>query len=456
MADAIKLDRFIRMKKTDTTFDVAIIGAGASGLACARALVDQNLKVVIIEGRSRIGGRVYTERDSTMGHAVELGAEFMHGLPPQTLTRINNLGLPFYDTNENHFMLKGKGANAKLTLVGNFWEKLEKAMKALRTEPSKDRSFKDFVESKKSLDAETRRLLIAFVEGFHGADTELISEVGLGLSQQADEEDLNGAQNFRFIHGYDRLLTGFVSSVPEEKLLMKLSTTVKTVYWNSKGVELECESATGEVLPPVRAKKCVITVPIGVLKSSDKKSSIKFEPEVPGLKKSLDAIEMGHALRLVLRFRTRFWEKLTKEPIGYLHAGPEFDFLTWWSFNPLRIPLLTAWQGGPRAEKLAYLAEEDRVSVALTTLSKITGVKMSDLQQELQAWHSHNWTTDPYSLGAYSYIRVGGVTGAKNFSRPFASNLFFAGEATDSTEARGTVNGAIDSGLKVAKLILKQ
>lgn len=441
------------MGTSQTQYDVAVIGAGAAGLACARALADENKKVIVLEGRNRIGGRILTHREATHGHAIELGAEFMHGKSPEMLKRILNLGLPFYDCSENHFFLQGKN----LKLVGTFWEKMEKAMKSTSKDPSKDRSFAEFVNSKKTMDSETRRLLIAFVEGFHGADTTLASEVGIGMAEPSGDESLNGASNFKFIHGYDRLLLGFTQGISEEKFLIKLNTTAKKISWNSKSVSIECETAAGEAAPTIHAKTCVVSVPISILKSSpEKKASIKFEPEVPGLAKVLSGLEMGYAIRIVFFFRTRFWEDLTEKPIGFLHAGPEFSFPTWWTANPVRVPMMTAWQGGPKAHQLDTLKEEDRVNAALQTLSKLTGFKLSKIEDEVQSWHMHNWTDDPYSLGAYSYVKVGGVRGAKKFAKPLTSNLFFAGEATDSTANRGTVGGAIDSGLKVARQILNQ
>lgn len=42
------------MEKVDTI----IIGAGLSGIACAARLVAQNKSVVVLEARSRIGGRI--------------------------------------------------------------------------------------------------------------------------------------------------------------------------------------------------------------------------------------------------------------------------------------------------------------------------------------------------------------------------------------------------------------
>jgi monoamine oxidase len=66
----------------------------------------------------------------------------------------------------------------------------------------------------------------------------------------------------------------------------------------------------------------------------------------------------------------------------------------------------------------------------------------------------HDWSRDPYALGAYSYIGVGGVDAPKQLARPVEHTLFFAGEATDS-ENSGTVEGAITSGQRAAKQCLK-
>lgn len=61
--------------KPKEIFDCIVVGAGAAGLACARKLLDHGKKVLIVEGRSRIGGRTYTVRDSQLEYPIELGAE---------------------------------------------------------------------------------------------------------------------------------------------------------------------------------------------------------------------------------------------------------------------------------------------------------------------------------------------------------------------------------------------
>ena len=66
-------------------YDVLVLGAGIAGLAAARSLADAGQRVALIEARDRIGGRIFTDRitrNSGEPVSIELGAEFIHGLPP--------------------------------------------------------------------------------------------------------------------------------------------------------------------------------------------------------------------------------------------------------------------------------------------------------------------------------------------------------------------------------------
>ncbi|MEP6767678.1 MAG: FAD-dependent oxidoreductase [Acidobacteriota bacterium] len=67
----------------------------------------------------------------------------------------------------------------------------------------------------------------------------------------------------------------------------------------------------------------------------------------------------------------------------------------------------------------------------------------------LEAFRVHDWQGDPFSRGAYSYVRPGGVGAREALGRPVAGTLFFAGEATD-TDQNGTVAGALTSGQRAA------
>src|SRR5262245_48373748 len=58
-------------------YDVAVIGAGAAGLAAARTLVDRGREVIVLEARQRIGGRAWTD-NASFGTPVDLGCGWLH------------------------------------------------------------------------------------------------------------------------------------------------------------------------------------------------------------------------------------------------------------------------------------------------------------------------------------------------------------------------------------------
>ena len=67
--------------------------------------------------------------------------------------------------------------------------------------------------------------------------------------------------------------------------------------------------------------------------------------------------------------------------------------------------------------------------------------------------HIHNWNSDPFSRGAYSFTSVDNIEMPRRLSEPVAATLFFAGEATDARGEQGTVHGAIASGKRAAREI---
>ena len=98
--------------------DILILGAGAAGLAAARELSDADLKVIVLEARDRIGGRINTHFDQ---FPIELGAEFVHGKPPETLQIVERAKLTLQEVPNPHWHLH----NGVLTKSGEFWSKVE-------------------------------------------------------------------------------------------------------------------------------------------------------------------------------------------------------------------------------------------------------------------------------------------------------------------------------------------
>jgi len=166
-------------------------------------------------------------------------------------------------------------------------------------------------------------------------------------------------------------------------------------------------------------------------------------------------------VRVTLCFRERFWQDLrgtrpsgTLRNLSFLFSRDNL-FPTWWTQMPEPVPIITGWAPAKSAENLAGMSESAIVNRALESLSCVLRVEKSSVQSQLSAAYFHDWDSDPFSCGAYSYVKVGGEGCQQVLGSPISNTLFFAGEATDTSGHNGTVHGAIASGQRAAQDILK-
>jgi len=212
------------------------------------------------------------------------------------------------------------------------------------------------------------------------------------------------------------------------------------------------------------AKKAIVTVPLSILKiPSTHAGGISFDPVLPREKlNALDKLEMGKVVRLVLRFRERFWQSLA--PLGadgrtladmtFLLTEDEW-FPTWWTTMPYQEPQITGWAPFQCAERLLGRDVAFVTQRGLQSLGRLLNVSVPELEQLLEGAYFHDWQSDPFSRGAYSYGKVGADGAQATLAKPLADSVYFAGEATASPGSNGTVHGAIASGYRVAAEILE-
>jgi len=451
--------------------DVLIIGAGAAGLAAAIELARAGLSVEILEARDRIGGRSWTIRGASTNSAIELGAEFVHGLAPEIWQPLQRQNLSVTEVEGDLWCVRA----GKLEPC-NFFGKAAKILDAMDdTHP--DESFMQFLARlfPGNDDQEAKQRATAYVSGFNAADPNDVSVQWLVRSRTADEL-IEGDRAFRIQGGYQALLDTFLTNLtkterggtgasPEQgrsipaHAKIDLSTVVREIRWKSGSVEVLTQTPNGNAT--FNASRCLITLPLGVLQSN----SVMFDAPLPESKQKAAAkLAMGKVVRVTLVFRCRFWERVGRAPSpansGKTLANMSFLFSddpvfpTWWTQMPLHSPIITGWAAAHYAERLVGMRQEQVVEKALESLSGLFGLSKSSVQHELANAYFHDWTSDPFSLGAYSYVRVGGEGCQQILAAPLEKTLFFAGEHTDISGHNGTVHGAIASGRRTAREIL--
>lgn len=455
-----------------TQFDVVVIGAGAAGLAAARALSDHGLSLALLEARDRIGGRIYTTWPAGVGLPVELGAEFVHGRPPETFAIARAARLTLYELTGDAWSLDG--GQLPLARAADDADDAGDAEDADETDAGlgtilaavgdwrgDDQSFQAFVDERfpGAEWAAARRQASGYVEGFDAARPDQVSVRWLAQTEAA-AASIDGDRQFRFVEGYDRMLSWLRDGLNPERTALYLNSVVRAIQWSPGAVDVTVHSPLGTPLDSVTARAAVVTLPLGVLTAPPEAlGAVRFSPEVTDTRAALAGLDMGHVVKVVLRFRERFWDgdspsRMQLPNLSFLFSD-DAVLPTWWTSYPLLTPTLTGWVGGPRAARLASQHTDAAiVDRALDALARVLSMRRGDLEAQLDGWHLHNWSGDPFARGAYSYVRVGGLEAPRRLGEPVAGTLFFAGEAANDEGHTGTVHGALATGLRAAREVL--
>jgi monoamine oxidase len=415
--------------------EVVIIGAGVAGLTAARELSTAGARVLVLEARDRLGGRVLTH------HApegpVELGAEFVHGAFREILGVVEEAGLRLREV--------GRGAPrqpAARRAGADFFSAMDRLL-ALASVGDADESFQHLVE-RADVEPTTKAQALRLVEGYHAADPARISVQSLIRNTAADERP-GADRQFRFADGYDRLVTAIFQRVDRRFCDVQCNVVATAVEWRRKRVRIQT-SAGAEFMAP----QAIVTVPLGVLKAG----VISFTPALNAKEPALRALEMGAVARVSLCFGSEVWETQQRFATdAFLFTGDP-PFPVWWVSSPPPFPVVTGWAAGPHARALAGVGDAERVRVALDALTVVLGIDPVLLHQGLRGGFSHDWQTDRFSRGAYSYAAVGGSDAGEELGAPLDATLFFAGEATESDGQNATVHGAMASARRVVREVL--
>ncbi|GLU04539.1 hypothetical protein SLE2022_216790 [Rubroshorea leprosula] len=477
---------------------IIVIGAGPAGLTAARHLKRQGFSVTILEARSRIGGRVYTDR-SSLSVPVDLGASIITGVEADVSTdrrpdpsslvcaqlglelTVLNSACPLYDIVTGQKVptdlddaLEAEYNNLLDDMVFLVAQKGECAMR-MSLEDGLEYALRRHRMERLGTDAQEVELsnfggrgnggqfskedilspLERRVMNWHFAHLEygcaaLLKDVSLPHWNQDDVYGGFGGAHCMIKGGYSRVVEslGEGLSIHSNHVVTNISygTQDSGADHNQHG-KVKISTSNGSEFS---GDAVLITVPLGCLKAE----TIKFSPPLPQWKQSsIQRLGFGVLNKVVLEFPEVFWD----DNVDYFGATAEETdrrgqcFMFWNVRKTVGAPVLIALVVGKAAIDGQNMSSSDHVHHAVLVLRKLFGdASVPDPVASVVT----DWGRDPFSYGAYSYVAIGASGEDYDLlGRPVENCLFFAGEAT-CKEHPDTVGGAMMSGLREAVRII--
>lgn len=417
---------------------VLVIGAGASGLAAAQLLASRGVNVTVLEGRDRIGGRIWTDRSLPV--TLDLGASWIHGIdgnPVAELTRRFGIKTVPYDvaammagdpsqvalyhaTGRPFSAEQGDGlaqASERLATVLDSMGKTQnvlvdanQAAKALLQEQGGD----------PAQAATVMELLEQLVGDAFAADTREVAAWGLS------EDSGFAGPEVVFPNGYGQIMDGLAQGLD-----IRLSHIVTHIDHGQSGVTVTTSKGS------LQADVVIVTLPLGVLQEG----KVSFTPELPATKQAaINGLGMGVYNKAVFLFPQQFWGD-----VGVItQMGTERGLWSnWYALSRYtQQPVLCALNGGTPARLLEQMSDQNIVADALRHLRSMYGAQVP----EPVGVRITRWQSDPFARGSYSFPKVGSQPSDRDtLAAPVGQSLLFAGEASNSSYS-GTVHGAVLSG----------
>jgi len=419
---------------------VVVVGAGVAGLAAARRLRARGKEVVILEARSRIGGRVHTVQ-GWPGVPLDLGASWIHGYRGNPLTPI----------------ARRAGAETVATSYSSGQVHVDPRLVAQGLDAPHSRRWRRFVRA--SLRAADRRdhdtsIAAAIARRTRHRDLDRLERAALAFHLNAtyttewgaDPDELSAwhgddgrefgptGEDLLFPHGFSQVVDHLARG-----LTIRRGVRVTRVARRGAGVRVETSAG------PLRAEAVVVTVPLGVLKA-------RGHDLLPDLtrdhRRAIEALGVGVLSKTFLLFEEAFWpvDVDWQEYLGPRHGA----WGEWLSLAKTGQPVLVAFHGGDRARSLED-ADPGRVQrEAMAALRRMFGSAVSSPI----GIRTTRWSRDPHARGSYSFTAVGSsAADRRRLARPVAERIFLAGEAVEP-DYHSTVHGAWLSGRHAASKLL--
>lgn len=429
------------------TYDVVVIGAGFAGVTAARELTQAGKRVAIVEARDRIGGRVWYTLDRIRGFDVEMGGGWLGTEEVYAMAEVERYGIELHqDEGVPARMLWRSPAGFHQGALPIPFDQITSAERALFAmdsaaqrvagtdfeDPTQVAALADLevplpqLFANLDLPVETAGVLEGFWSGITSADWSNFSLLSAARLIAASGGAFMGFMGTvmlgpRFAHG----TTGLVEAIlKDSNAELFLNTPVRTVRQSGTGVTVvtDAQEFTGAAV--------VSTIPLNAL------GQITFDPPLSESKQ--EAIATGHPGR-----GYKLWMVAKNVTGGFFCIGAPGPFHHLFSLDERDDETLLVGFGEGAAPDIA---DHDRIQEMLRQYIP---------EADLTACDLHDWTTDEFSRGTWLIQSPGFITRYERELRRPESRVFLAG-SDFSAHRPGYIDGAIESGISVAKAVIDQ
>ena len=438
---------------------IIVIGAGLAGLSCAYELDQAGFNVILIEARSRPGGRVSTYREPFSDNLYsEMGAEYVDSSDMYVHEYCKKFDLKVLPAKQyDGVYVKGQTSTIKGLRSGRDLLPFKGALegKLFGQEVQYIQKWIDLVKQKGISSPEVQALDKISVEDIlkkGGAPKDIIdlytyanateatavpskmSALYMVLSNTRTSNFSENTVEGRIFRGNDQL---------PKTLAKKLGTKImynkplQRLDYDSNGITATVKE--NKRLVQIPAKKCVLAIPASILKNIDINPGFSIEKI-----NCINNQQYGHAMKIAMQYRQRFWDN--KNSIGQRV----------FTDTPLRrVYHFSIDQPGPRGILLSFTSGEDAIKLGRLDNNKRLNIAQNTCRniwpEAPKFWEKgvvKYWNEDPWVKASYSFAGVGQKGFREILAKP-EGPIFFAGEHT--AIQRASMNGAIESGLRVTK-----
>lgn len=454
---------------------VAIVGAGLAGLSCAFELARNGVSARVYEANGRIGGRCWSLRGFFPGQVAERGAEFIGGSHHTMLGYARAFGLALEDVSMlpgvpyYHFDGRTYSEAQVVEEYRAFTASIREDLGALRT-PTVDRygeneALFDFMSLDDYLQLQgagslLRKVIGAAYAAEYGAGTEDLSAISFLRFVHGDKrgkfaqvggsgDGLSSDGMFHVIDGNDRIATAMAERLPSPVQLGHRLVAMRKLA----GGRIRLTFNLGGRTVDTEHDAVVLALPFSVLRDVQMDASL----ELPAWKRyAIENAAMSDNSKLMVGFRQPYW--YVRHGVNGTGFGDRARLQSTWETNPVNgsdtRAVLTAYAGGASARMLDPRFAQTEADAFLHELDAALPGAHETVQRNARGEalaFVENWSTSPFSKGAYTCNRPGYFTTiAHNEAKP-VGNVLFAGEHTSSFyEWQGFMEGAALSGLRAA------